>query len=94
MATSSNRDGRDARHRRGRFAQLKEKGYKVAANYAGNDERARSLHEETGIPSYKWDVADLRRLRRGGRPQIDKDLGRSKSWSTTPASRATRRCAR
>ena len=36
---------------------LKKAGYKVAANYCGNDERAKSFSERTGIPAYKWDVA-------------------------------------
>ena len=30
-------------------AALKEAGYKVAANYAGNDERAQNFNAETGI---------------------------------------------
>ena len=38
---------------------LKDMGMKVAANYAGNDERAREFTERTGIPAYKWDVADF-----------------------------------
>jgi acetoacetyl-CoA reductase len=33
-------------------------GMKVAATYAGNDERARAFTERTGIPAYKFDVAD------------------------------------
>jgi len=37
---------------------LKDMGMKVAANYAGNDERAREFTERTGIAAYKWDVAD------------------------------------
>ncbi|MCI4664930.1 MAG: beta-ketoacyl-ACP reductase [Neomegalonema sp.] len=37
---------------------LKEAGYSVAANYAGNDEAANKFREETGIPVYKWSVAD------------------------------------
>jgi acetoacetyl-CoA reductase len=37
---------------------LKNAGYKVAANYCGNDERAKAFSERTGIPAYKWDVAD------------------------------------
>lgn len=37
---------------------LKEAGYTVAANYAGNDEAAAAFTEETGIPTYKWSVAD------------------------------------
>jgi len=32
---------------------LKDMGMKVAANYAGNDERAREFTERTGIPAYK-----------------------------------------
>ena len=37
---------------------LKAAGYKVAANYAGNDEAAAAFTKETGIPTYKWSVAD------------------------------------
>jgi acetoacetyl-CoA reductase len=37
---------------------LKDAGYRVAANYAGNDEAAASFKSETGIPVYKWSVAD------------------------------------
>jgi acetoacetyl-CoA reductase len=33
-------------------------GYAVAANYASNDTAARAFGEKTGIPVYKWDVAD------------------------------------
>jgi acetoacetyl-CoA reductase len=36
---------------------LKQAGYKVAANYCGNDERAQAFAAKTGIPVYKWDVA-------------------------------------
>jgi len=36
---------------------LKNAGMAVAANYAGNDERARDFTERTGIAAYKWDVA-------------------------------------
>src|SRR3984957_7547159 len=32
-------------------------GYKVAANYAGNDEAASKFSAETGIKTYKWDVS-------------------------------------
>jgi acetoacetyl-CoA reductase len=38
---------------------LKNAGYTVAANYAGNDDRAKAFTERTGIKAYKWDVADL-----------------------------------
>ena len=37
---------------------LKEAGITVAANYAGNDERAKAFSDRTGIAAYKWDVAD------------------------------------
>jgi acetoacetyl-CoA reductase len=37
---------------------LKNAGYQVAANYAGNDEAAKGFHAETGIPVFKWDVSD------------------------------------
>ena len=38
---------------------LKDAGYVVAANYAGNDERAKAFTERTGIKSYKWDVSSF-----------------------------------
>jgi acetoacetyl-CoA reductase len=38
---------------------LKEAGYTVVANYAGNDERAKAFADETGIAAKKWDVADF-----------------------------------
>ncbi|WP_416897972.1 MAG: acetoacetyl-CoA reductase [Minwuia sp.] len=38
---------------------LRDAGFKVAANYAGNEERAKAFTDETGIPSYKFDVADF-----------------------------------
>ncbi|MEO1206727.1 MAG: acetoacetyl-CoA reductase [Pseudomonadota bacterium] len=37
---------------------LKEAGYSVAANYAGNDEAANAFKAETGIPVFKWSVAE------------------------------------
>jgi acetoacetyl-CoA reductase len=37
---------------------LHAKGYKVAANYAGNDEAAAAFTAETGIATFKWNVAD------------------------------------
>jgi acetoacetyl-CoA reductase len=36
---------------------LKADGYNVAATYAGNDEAAAKFTEETGIATYKWNVA-------------------------------------
>lgn len=38
---------------------LRDAGFNVIANYAGNDERAKSFSEETKIPSRKWDVSDF-----------------------------------
>jgi len=38
--------------------RLKDAGYKVAANYAGNEERAAAFAAQTGIAVYKFDVAD------------------------------------
>jgi len=38
---------------------LKKAGYKVAANYGGNDEVANKFKAETGIPVYKFDVSDF-----------------------------------
>jgi len=37
---------------------LQAEGYTVAATYAGNDEAAHAFTAATGIPTYKWDVAD------------------------------------
>src|SRR5205814_9913835 len=38
---------------------LKNAGYKVAANYGHDDATGRQFSEETGIPVYKFDVADF-----------------------------------
>jgi acetoacetyl-CoA reductase len=38
---------------------LKNSGMTVAANYAGNDEKARAFTERTGIRAFKWDVSDF-----------------------------------
>jgi len=53
---------------------LKAAGYKVAANYAGNDEAANKFKAETGIPVYKWDVAAFESCV-AGLKQIEADLG-------------------
>ena len=37
---------------------LKDQGFTVVANYAGNDKKARAFTEATGIKAYKWDVGD------------------------------------
>jgi acetoacetyl-CoA reductase len=38
---------------------LAKAGYKVAANYAGNDERAKAFEGKTGIAVFKWDVSSF-----------------------------------
>ena len=53
---------------------LHEAGMTVAANYAGNDERAREFSERTGIKAYKWDVADHAACLAGVQ-QVEADLG-------------------
>lgn len=53
---------------------LKDAGYKVAANYAGNDEAAAAFQQQTGIAAYKWSVADYEACVEGIR-QVEADLG-------------------
>jgi acetoacetyl-CoA reductase len=53
---------------------LNKVGCKVAANYGGNDEVARQFTKETGIPAYKFDVADFAACQDGTK-QIVSDLG-------------------
>jgi acetoacetyl-CoA reductase len=53
---------------------LKKAGYKVAANYAGNDETAAKFKAETGIPVYKWSVADYEACA-AGISRVEADLG-------------------
>jgi len=53
---------------------LKEAGYSVAANYAGNDEAANAFKANTGIPVYKWSVADYEACAAGVK-QVEADLG-------------------
>ncbi len=53
---------------------LKQKGYRVAANYAGNDAAAQQFQAETGIPVYKWSVADFDACAEGVK-RVEKDLG-------------------
>jgi acetoacetyl-CoA reductase len=44
---------------------LKQAGYKVAANYGGNDEAAKKFSERTGIKTYRWDVGDFNACQQG-----------------------------
>ncbi len=53
---------------------LKEAGYTVASNYAGNDEAAGKFTQESGIPVYKWSVADYDACV-GGIAKVEADLG-------------------
>ncbi|WP_375462677.1 acetoacetyl-CoA reductase [uncultured Methylobacterium sp.] len=53
---------------------LKAKGYKVAANYGGNDEAAHAFKAETGIPVFKFDVGDLASCEAGIKT-IEAELG-------------------
>jgi acetoacetyl-CoA reductase len=53
---------------------LKNAGYTVAANYAGNDEAASKFTEETEIKTYKWSVADYDACAAGIK-QVEADLG-------------------
>ena len=67
---------------------LKAKGYKVAANYGGNDEAANAFKEETGIPVFKFESATTPPARPASRRSRPRSA-RSTSWSTMPASPAT-----
>lgn len=53
---------------------LKSEGYNVAATYAGNDEAASAFAAETGIPTYKWSVADYDACVEGI-AKVEADLG-------------------
>ncbi|PTE23081.1 beta-ketoacyl-ACP reductase [Cereibacter changlensis JA139] len=53
---------------------LKDAGYTVAANYAGNDEAAAKFTAETGIKTYKWSVADYDACS-AGIAQVEAELG-------------------
>ena len=53
---------------------LNDMGMKVAANYAGNEDRARAFTDRTGIAAYKWDVSDFDACQEGVR-MVEADLG-------------------
>ena len=53
---------------------LKSEGYKVAATYVGNDEAASKFSNETGIPTYKWNVASYEESSEGLK-KVQSDLG-------------------
>ncbi|ALJ39087.1 acetoacetyl-CoA reductase [Azospirillum brasilense] len=53
---------------------LKNAGYVVAANYAGNDEKAKEFSARTGIAVYKFDVSDFDAVK-DGIAKITTELG-------------------
>jgi acetoacetyl-CoA reductase len=53
---------------------LKNKGYRVAANYGGNDAAARQFQAESGIPVYRWDVSDYGACEKGV-ASVTRELG-------------------
>ncbi|WP_163848995.1 acetoacetyl-CoA reductase [Pseudooceanicola aestuarii] len=53
---------------------LKDAGYQVAATYAGNDEAAATFTEESGIKTYKWNVASYDDSK-AGIAQVEAELG-------------------
>lgn len=53
---------------------LRDAGVTVAANYAGNDEKAAAFTERTGIKAYKWDVGDFDACA-AGVAQVEAELG-------------------
>ncbi len=53
---------------------LKDAGYTVAATYAGNDEKAAAFTAETGIKTYKWNVADYDECA-AGIAKVEAELG-------------------
>ena len=53
---------------------LKNAGYRVAANYAGNDEKAKAFEAETGIRAFKWDVSSYEACAEGI-AKVEAELG-------------------
>ena len=53
---------------------LNKNGYKVAANYGGNDATAKAFENDTGIKAYKWDVSDFDACAKGV-ARVEADLG-------------------
>jgi acetoacetyl-CoA reductase len=53
---------------------LKAANHKVAANYLGNEEAAAQLTRQSGIPAYRFDVADFKSCEAGIK-KIEQDLG-------------------
>ncbi len=53
---------------------LNKAGYKVVANYAGNEEKAQAFRNETGIAAYKWDVSKYEECQASVK-KIEEELG-------------------
>ena len=53
---------------------LKNAGYTVAVNYAGNEEAAAAFTGEYGIPAYKWDVSSYEACQQGI-AKVEGDVG-------------------
>src|SRR3546814_7778647 len=60
---------------------LKDMGFAVAANYAGNDAKAQAFSEKTCIASFKWDVGDHQACL-DGCAQVVEALGRSEEHTS------------
>ena len=53
---------------------LQDMGMTVAANYAGNDEKAAAFTDRTGIAAFRWDVSDHDACQAGAK-QVEETLG-------------------
>ena len=53
---------------------LKQKGFEVAANYAGNTEAAEAFERETGIRTFRWSVAEYDQCAEGV-AAVERELG-------------------
>ncbi len=49
-------------------------GFRVAASFAGNEEKAKAFGEETGIPVFKWDVSNYQECA-DGVARIEAEIG-------------------
>ncbi|HZD25236.1 MAG TPA: acetoacetyl-CoA reductase [Alphaproteobacteria bacterium] len=59
---------------RGICEGLKDKGYTVAATYAGNEAAAQRFSEETGLNAYRWDCSNFEACQQGV-ARIAEELG-------------------
>jgi acetoacetyl-CoA reductase len=53
---------------------LRDAGYRVAANYGGNDAAAQAFTDRTGVPAYRFDVSDFDAVA-AGIARIEQELG-------------------